>query len=157
MRQTICLKGNLEGEFLLIWDGSLHLDSLQSWGCSGPILVTVLLPVRGWSGDNPSSWSGACVSLICQTYQRKVFMGFCSCSWGVKVNETPCWWKEVGCAGRTPYPDLGQMWKPQLSTWLVMLGWDFGFLELLQDLLNIPWAEYECESKAGLCLKSQER
>lgn len=78
------------------------------------------------------------MSLTYQTYQRKVFMGFCSCPWGVKANETLCWWRKVGCAGRIPYPDLGQMWKPQFSTCLVMLGRDFGFLELPQDLLISP-------------------
>lgn len=84
------------------------------------------------------SWSSACMSLIYQTYQWKVFMGFCSCPWGVKVSETPCWWKKAGCAGRNLYPDLVQMWKPQLFTWLGMLGWDFCFLDLPQDLLVFP-------------------
>lgn len=101
------------------------------------------------------SWSGACVRLIYQTYQRRVFMGFCSCSCGVKVNESPCWWKEVGCAGRNLYPDLS-LSPIQLSTWLVMLGQESAFLELLQDLFNVPWAKHGSESKAGLCLKSQE-
>lgn len=53
------------------------------------------------------------------------------------------------CAGRDHHPCLGQMWKLQLSTCLVMLSFP--------RLVCMPWAEVGSESKAGLCLKSQER
>lgn len=81
--------------------------------------------------------SSAFVSLVYQAYQRKVLMGFCSRPWGFKENEPACWWEKVGhapgrCAGRDHHPCLGQMWKLQLSTCLVMLSFPVLFVCLGQ-------------------------